>query len=145
QIYPLTPNGGLDRVWAAPRGDVFASGDLLAVLHRFPDGTAELLPSKVYGVRDFHGDASRLYALAPSSLWFYELGDVESSAVASAAAVDEALLDVVPSPERTWGRSAASNFEPLDCVDAELDAVGAPAFVGELLPGEPEARYGSCS
>jgi hypothetical protein len=146
QIYPLAVGGraGLDRVSASPEGDVFAGGNVFAILHRFADGTVELLPSEVNELRDFHADSSRLYALAATSLWEYDLGDVSTSGVARAAVLDETLLDIAPSPESAWGQRAASNFEPLDCVDADLVDVGSPAWQGELAPDPPEARYGSC-
>lgn len=145
EITPLTLNGGLDRVWASEQGDVFAGGDIAAVLHRFADGTVELLPSEVTGLRDFYGDSSRLYALAPTSLWLYDLGASESSGVSIAAAIDEDLLQIAPMPETQWGRSAASNFEPLLCVDQVLTEAGAPVWQGELSTDRAEARYGSCS
>lgn len=145
QIYPLTLDGGLDRVWASEQGDVFAGGDLYGVLHRFPDGTLELLPSEVSGLVDFYGDASFLYALAPTSLWAYELGEVDSSGITEAALLDDSLQGVTPRPETSWGQSAASNFEPLSCVDEVLLGVGAPVWQGELAQEPAEARYGSCS
>lgn len=144
QIYPLL-SGELERVWAADDGDVFAAGDLPAVLHRFADGSVELLPSEVWDIVDFYGTSSELYALGRSSLWQYDLGGVAGSGVHAAAVLDEALLDVVPETETAWGQRAASNFEPLLCVDAVLSAAGAPAWQGELEPRRAEARYGSCS
>lgn len=145
QIYPLSWNGGLDRVWASPEGDVFAGGYLSAVLHRFPDGTVELLPSESTELIDFYGDASRLYSLEPRGLWLHDLGDERSSGASEAALVDESLLSIAPAAEDSWGQSAASNFEPLLCVDHVLTDAGAPAWQGELAANRAEARYGSCS
>jgi hypothetical protein len=142
-IYPLTLSGGLDRVWASTEGEVFAGGTLNAILHRFVDGTLELLPSEVADVRDFYGQPPLVYSLGSTSLWRYDLGDVRTSGVSQAAVVNESLLNIEPSPRAAWGQSAASNFEALDCVDDEV-FVGAPAWQGELAPGTAKARYGSC-
>jgi hypothetical protein len=65
--------------------------------------------------------------------------------VATAAVTDEALMNIAPTPATAWGRAAASNFEPLLCVDQVLADVGAPAWQGELAPDRAQARYGSCS
>ncbi len=143
QIHPLSPSGGLERVWASDSGDVFAGGALNAILHRFADGTLELLPSEVSGLQDFYGDAGFLYALTSTSLWAYALGDADTSGVARAAIVDEALLDIAPSPTTNWGQAAAANFETLGCVD-ETISVGSPAWEGALAPDPPTERYGSC-
>ncbi len=143
QIYPLSLSGGLERVWASDSGDVFAGGALNAILHRFTDGTLELLPTEVSGLQDFYGDAGFLYALTSTSLWAYALGDADTSGVARAAIVNEALLDIAPSPTTNWGQAAAGNFETLGCVD-ETISVGSPAWEGALAPDPPTARYGSC-
>jgi hypothetical protein len=145
QIYPLTLSGGVDRVWASNDGDVFAGGALRGVLHRFADGTLELLPSEVSGIVDFHGGGSVLYSLAETSLWRYDLGDATSSTVSRAAVLDETLLQIAPLTESMWGLSAASNFEPLDCVDVALSSAGAPVWQGELTLDPPVARYGGCA
>lgn len=143
QIYPLSGSGGLDRVWASPSGEVFAGGDMNAILHRFADGSLELLPSEASDIVDFYADGGSLYSLSEGGLWHHELGDVSSSSASRAALLDEELLDIAPGPSSTWGRSAAPNFEPLECVD-DVISVGAPAWQGQLEPNPPQERYGTC-
>jgi hypothetical protein len=144
QVYPLSSSGGLDRVWATPSGDVFAGGSLFGILHRFADGTLEILPSRVNDIVDFHGGPSRLFALGATTLWSYELGEVRSSGVSEAALRDGSLAQVLPEATGDWGPSAASNFEVLDCVDGVIAGPGESVVQGTLEPRPPKARYGSC-